>query len=164
MSRDQPCDRLSAAVGETPLVRLRRAVPGFPGEVLAKLEYLNPMGSVKDRIARFIVEKAVAEGRLRAGDTLIEASSGNTAMGLAMMAIMFWPGVMPTSRNVPSGAVRTVGIGSRSNALSTQSGIATTSNGAFGSRTSTKRVYRPRLALTRNGRPLSRPSSATARR
>jgi len=80
-------DTLSGAVGDTPLVRLRRAVPDFPGEVWAKLEFLNPMGSVKDRIARHIVERALAEGRLRAGDTLLEASSGNTAMGLAMMAI-----------------------------------------------------------------------------
>ncbi len=80
-------DHLSGAVGDTPMVRLRRAVPGFAGEVFAKIEYMNPMGSVKDRIARYIVEQAIAEGRLRAGDTLLEASSGNTAMGLAMMAI-----------------------------------------------------------------------------
>jgi cystathionine beta-synthase len=87
MGQHRVFDRLSGAVGDTPMVRLRRAVPGFAGEVFAKIEYLNPMGSVKDRIARFIVEKAIAEGRLRAGDTLLEASSGNTAMGLAMMAI-----------------------------------------------------------------------------
>lgn len=87
MNATRAFDRVSGAVGDTPLVRLRRAVPGFAGEVWAKLEYLNPMGSVKDRIARYIVEKALADGRLRAGDTLLEASSGNTAMGLAMMAI-----------------------------------------------------------------------------
>jgi cystathionine beta-synthase len=87
MSSDKVCERLSDAVGETPLVRLRRAVPGFAGEVWAKLEHVNPMGSVKDRIARWMVGKAIAEGRLRSGDTVIEASSGNTAMGLAMMAI-----------------------------------------------------------------------------
>jgi cystathionine beta-synthase len=84
-------DTLSAAVGDTPMVRLRRAVtsavPAFAGEVFAKLEFLNPMGSVKDRIARHMVEQALAAGRLRPGDTLIEASSGNTAMGLAMLAI-----------------------------------------------------------------------------
>ena len=87
MSDERVCDKVSDAVGGTPLVRLRRAVPGFAGEVFAKLEFLNPMGSVKDRIARYMVERALAEGRLRAGDTVIEASSGNTAMGLAMMAI-----------------------------------------------------------------------------
>jgi cystathionine beta-synthase len=87
MSDERVCERVSDAVGGTPLVRLRRAVPGFAGEVFAKLEFVNPMGSVKDRIARFMVERALAEGRLRPGDTVIEASSGNTAMGLAMMAI-----------------------------------------------------------------------------
>ena len=87
MSSERVFDRISDAVGETPLVRLRRAVPDFAGEVFAKIEYLNPMGSVKDRIARYIVEKAIAEGRLRPGDTVLEASSGNTAMGLAMMAV-----------------------------------------------------------------------------
>jgi cystathionine beta-synthase len=87
VSAPRTFDRLSGAVGDTPMVRLRRAVPGFAGEVWAKLEFLNPMGSVKDRIARHIVDQAVAEGRLRPGDTLLEASSGNTAMGLAMMAI-----------------------------------------------------------------------------
>ncbi len=71
------------------MVRLRRAVPGFAGEVYAKLEYMNPMGSVKDRIARHMVEQAMADGRLSAGGTVVEASSGNTAMGLAMMAIEY---------------------------------------------------------------------------
>jgi cystathionine beta-synthase len=87
MTTGRVCERLSEAVGETPLVRLTRAVPGFSGEVFAKLEFMNPMGSVKDRIARHMVERALATGRLRPGDTVIEASSGNTAMGLAMMAI-----------------------------------------------------------------------------
>ncbi|HSM13508.1 MAG TPA: cysteine synthase family protein [Thermoanaerobaculia bacterium] len=87
MTERRVFDSVSGAVGDTPMVRLRRSVPGFAGEVFAKLEYVNPMGSVKDRIARFIVDKAFAEGRLKPGDTLVEASSGNTAMGLAMMAI-----------------------------------------------------------------------------
>ena len=87
MDRGRTCDSLSAAVGRTPLVRLRRAVPGFSGEVFAKLEFLNPTGSVKDRLARYVVEKALADGRLAPGGTIVEASSGNTAMGLAMMAI-----------------------------------------------------------------------------
>ncbi|MEO8275386.1 MAG: cysteine synthase family protein [Thermoanaerobaculia bacterium] len=87
MSRDRVSERLSSAVGLTPMVRLRRAVPEFAGAVYAKLEFLNPMGSIKDRIARHMVEQALADGRLRAGGTIVEASSGNTAMGLAMMAI-----------------------------------------------------------------------------
>lgn len=56
--------------------------------MFAKIEFLNPMGSVKDRIARYMVEKAKAEGRLEPGDEIIESSSGNTAMGLAMMAVL----------------------------------------------------------------------------
>ena len=84
-------DRVSEAVGWTPLVRLHGSVEGLgpPGaEVWAKLECLNPMGSVKDRVARHMIEAALADGRLAAGDTLVESSSGNTAMGLAMMAVL----------------------------------------------------------------------------
>lgn len=77
-------DDVAQAVGRTPLVRLR----GFPGDVYAKLEFLNPMGSAKDRVARHFVEKAAADGRLAPGATLVEASSGNTAMGLGMMAVL----------------------------------------------------------------------------
>lgn len=81
-------NRISETVGWTPLVKLGPTVAGLPCEVFAKIEFLNPMGSVKDRIARFIVEKALSEGRLRAGDVIVENSSGNTAMGLAMMAAL----------------------------------------------------------------------------
>ncbi|MFN3413644.1 MAG: PLP-dependent cysteine synthase family protein, partial [Thermoanaerobaculum sp.] len=75
------------AIGWTPIVRLNRITAGLPAEVWAKLEFLNPMGSVKDRIARFMVEKAEADGRLRPGGLILEASSGNTALGLALVAI-----------------------------------------------------------------------------
>jgi cystathionine beta-synthase len=81
-------NRISEAVGWTPLVRLGPTVAGLPCEVWAKVEFLNPMGSVKDRIARYIVEKALADGRLEPGDVIVENSSGNTAMGLAMMATL----------------------------------------------------------------------------
>jgi cystathionine beta-synthase len=80
--------RISETVGWTPLVKLGPTVAGLPCEVFAKIEFLNPMGSVKDRIARFIIEKALSDGRLRAGDVIVENSSGNTAMGLAMMAAL----------------------------------------------------------------------------
>jgi cystathionine beta-synthase len=79
---------MADVVGQTPMVRLRRSVEGLPGEVYAKIEFLNPMGSVKDRIARFMISKAIREGRLRRGQLVIENSSGNTAMGLAMMSIL----------------------------------------------------------------------------
>jgi cystathionine beta-synthase len=79
-------ENISEAVGWTPLVRLGRALGDSACEAFAKIEYLNPMGSVKDRIARHMVRKALQEGRLRPGGVIIESSSGNTAMGLAMMA------------------------------------------------------------------------------
>jgi cystathionine beta-synthase len=81
-------NRISDAVGWTPLVRLGSTVDDFDCEVFAKIEFLNPMGSVKDRIARYMVEKALADGRLHPGDLVVENSSGNTAMGLAMMSVL----------------------------------------------------------------------------
>ena len=81
-------DRISDAVGWTPLVRLSATVDDFDCEVFAKIEFLNPMGSVKDRIARHMIETAIADGRLKAGDMVVENSSGNTAMGLAMMSVL----------------------------------------------------------------------------
>ncbi|MCX7894852.1 MAG: cysteine synthase family protein [Thermoanaerobaculum sp.] len=75
------------AIGWTPMVRLNRITAGLRVEVWAKLEFFNPMGSVKDRIAHFMVEKAEADGRLQQGFVILEASSGNTALGLALVAI-----------------------------------------------------------------------------
>lgn len=74
-------------IGHTPMVRLNRITEGMPCQVYAKLEFLNPMGSSKDRIAKFLIEEAEKDGRLKPGDTILENSSGNTAMGLALMAI-----------------------------------------------------------------------------
>jgi cysteine synthase A len=73
-------------VGRTPLVRLNRVVPPGSSDVLAKVESLNPGGSVKDRIAVAMVERAEREGRLRPGATIVEPTSGNTGIGLAMVA------------------------------------------------------------------------------
>jgi cystathionine beta-synthase len=81
-------DTIAEAVGWTPLVRLHRSVEGLDCEAFAKIEFMNPMGSVKDRIARYMIDTALADGRLKPGDTILENSSGNTAMGLAMMAIL----------------------------------------------------------------------------
>lgn len=69
------------------MVRLNRITSGLDAEVYAKLEFLNPMGSIKDRIARYMIEQAEQDGRLRGGELIIENSSGNTALGLAMVAI-----------------------------------------------------------------------------
>jgi cystathionine beta-synthase len=81
-------DRISEAVGWTPLVRLHGTVDDLESEVYAKIEFMNPMGSVKDRVARYMIEQALGDGRLQPGDLVVENSSGNTAMGLAMMSVL----------------------------------------------------------------------------
>jgi cysteine synthase A len=73
-------------IGNTPLVRLNRVRPRRGAEILAKVESLNPGGSVKDRIALAMVDAAEREGRLQPGATLVEPTSGNTGIGLAMVA------------------------------------------------------------------------------
>lgn len=73
-------------IGDTPLVRLRRLVKSGWATVLGKLESLNPGGSVKDRIALAMVEDAERAGRLKPGDTIVEPTSGNTGVGLAVVA------------------------------------------------------------------------------
>ncbi|MCC6875656.1 MAG: cysteine synthase family protein [Sandaracinaceae bacterium] len=73
-------------IGRTPLVPLERLARGLPARVLVKCEHLNPGGSIKDRIALAIVEDAEARGVLRAGMTLVEATAGNTGVGLALVA------------------------------------------------------------------------------
>jgi cystathionine beta-synthase len=73
-------------VGHTPLVRLRVVARECPAPVLAKLEFFNPGGSVKDRIGLAMVEAAERDGRLKPGGTIVECTSGNTGMGLAMVA------------------------------------------------------------------------------
>jgi cysteine synthase A len=73
-------------IGDTPLVRLNRLVPEGSAEIYVKLEYQNPGASVKDRIAISMIEEAEKEGRIKPGDTIIEPTSGNTGIGLAMVA------------------------------------------------------------------------------
>lgn len=73
-------------IGDTPLVRLNRLVPEDSAEIYVKLEYQNPGASVKDRIAISMIEVAEQEGRLKPGDTIVEPTSGNTGIGLAMVA------------------------------------------------------------------------------
>ena len=75
-------------VGGTPIVRLERLSREVPGELLAKLEFLNPGGSVKDRIGLAMIEAAEKEGKLRPGGTIVEPTSGNTGVGLAMAAAL----------------------------------------------------------------------------
>jgi cystathionine beta-synthase len=86
MAREYPT--LLELVGRTPLVRLQQIVPQGAATVLAKMEFLNPGGSVKDRIAITMVEEAEREGKLRPGGTIVEPTSGNTGTGLAIVAAL----------------------------------------------------------------------------
>jgi cystathionine beta-synthase len=79
-------ESLSGLVGNTPLVKLRSVTRGIPGTVLAKVEYFNPGGSVKDRIALPMIVAAENDGSLKPGGTIIEPTSGNTGVGLAIVA------------------------------------------------------------------------------
>ena len=80
-------DDITQLVGQTPLLQLKKIVPSGSADVFAKLEYLNPGGSVKDRAAVGIIERAEKDGKLRPGSTIIEATAGNTGIGLALIGI-----------------------------------------------------------------------------
>jgi cystathionine beta-synthase len=82
----RPYDNVTQVVGGTPLIRLNSVAQGVPGTLYAKCEFMNPGGSVKDRIGLAIVEKAEQEGALKPGGTIVEATSGNTGVALAMVA------------------------------------------------------------------------------
>ena len=86
LDRVQYQDNILSTIGRTPLVRLNRVTRGCPCPVLAKLESFNPGGSVKDRIGLAMVEAAERAGRLKPGGTIVECTSGNTGVGLAMVA------------------------------------------------------------------------------
>jgi cysteine synthase A len=95
----------TATVGRTPLVELGRLAKGLPGRVAAKLEMRNPCGSVKDRVGVALIENAERQGVLRPGATLVEATGGNTGIGLAFAAairgyrlILTMPETMSTER------------------------------------------------------------------
>ncbi len=79
-------DNVLSAIGNTPIVRLNRVVGPNDATVLVKLEFMNPGGSIKDRMARHILDKASASGALKPGATIVENTSGNTGVGLAMAA------------------------------------------------------------------------------
>jgi S-sulfo-L-cysteine synthase (O-acetyl-L-serine-dependent) len=93
---------LESRIGNTPLVRLDRVVRAFPGiTLLAKAEWHNPGGSVKDRAASAMVREAIAEGRLGPGKTLLDATSGNTGIALAMLgAALRYPVLLAMPSNV----------------------------------------------------------------
>ncbi|WP_164215573.1 cysteine synthase A [Virgibacillus sp. YIM 98842] len=79
-------DNITGLIGETPIVKLNRMTDEDSADIYLKLEFMNPASSVKDRIALAMVEAAEKEGALKPGDTIIEPTSGNTGIGLAMVA------------------------------------------------------------------------------
>ena len=87
MSHLRVADDITQLVGETPMLRLKRLVPPGSADVFAKLEYLNPGGSVKDRAAIGIIRRAEDDGKLRPGGTIVEATAGNTGIGLALIGV-----------------------------------------------------------------------------
>ena len=95
------------AIGQTPLVRLNRLSEGLPGNIAVKLEFYNPAGSVKDRIGRAIIDAAEEAGALKPGGTIVEGTSGNTGIALAMVGaargynvILTMPETMSAERRV----------------------------------------------------------------
>jgi cysteine synthase A len=87
MSRLRVADDITQLVGETPMLQFTRLVPTGSADVFAKLEYLNPGGSVKDRAAIGIIQRAEKEGKLQPGGTIVEATAGNTGIGLALIGV-----------------------------------------------------------------------------
>jgi cysteine synthase A len=86
-TRLRVADDITQLVGETPILQLKRIVPAGSAEVYAKLEYLNPGGSVKDRAAVGIIKRAEEQGLLKRGGTIVEATAGNTGIGLALIGV-----------------------------------------------------------------------------
>ncbi len=86
-TRLRVADDITQLVGETPMLRLKRLVPVNSAEVYAKLEYLNPGGSIKDRAAIGIIKQAEEQGLLKPGGTIVEATAGNTGIGLALIGV-----------------------------------------------------------------------------
>ena len=96
---DTLLDSVLGAIGNTPLVELSRIARGLEGRILAKLEYLNPGFSKKDRIALQMIEAAEAEGKLKPGQTVVELTSGNTGTGLSIVcAVKGYPFVAVMSK------------------------------------------------------------------
>src|SRR5436305_1301760 len=87
MSRLRVAENITELVGQTPMLHFRRIVPAGAADVFAKLEYLNPGGSVKDRAAIGMIRKAEEQGMLKSGSTIVEATAGITGVGLALIGV-----------------------------------------------------------------------------
>jgi len=88
MKFSKVCDSILDTIGNTPMIRMNKIAKDIPATVLAKVEYFNPGHSTKDRMALQMIEDAEKEGKLKPGGTVIECTSGNTGMGLALACIV----------------------------------------------------------------------------
>src|SRR6266849_8087814 len=87
MNKSRVAENITELVGQTPMLHLRRIAPDGAADIFAKLEYLNPGGSVKDRAAIGMIQRAEQEGRLKPGAAIVEATAGNTGIGLALIGV-----------------------------------------------------------------------------
>src|SRR5258708_27222071 len=80
-------ENITELVGGTPMLHVRRLAPEGSADIYVKLEYLNPGGSIKDRAAIGMIQRAEADGRLKPGGVIVEATAGNTGIGLALIGV-----------------------------------------------------------------------------
>lgn len=143
MARTKALDSILDTVGGTPIVKLSRIVPEGCADVYAKLEWFNPTGSVKDRIAKGMIEAAERKGLLVTGATVIEPTSGNTGIGLAMVCavkgyrlVLTMPDTMSVERRkllkaLGAEVVLTPGAAGMSGAVAKAEELAAATPGAF---------------------------------
>jgi cysteine synthase A len=112
MTRLRIAEEITELVGETPVLHLRKVVPPEAADVYAKLEYLNPGGSIKDRAALGMILRAEREGLLSPGATIFEATAGNTGLGLALVASVaaLHGGTARLANHPDGGAVATLAL------------------------------------------------------
>jgi cysteine synthase A len=115
------------AIGRTSLVRLRKVVPPESAEILVKLEWENPTGSLKDRMARAVIERAEADGRLKPGDTVIEYTGGSTGASLALVcaALGYAIHIVSSDAFSPEKLDQMAAFGARLTLVSSEGGLTT---------------------------------------
>ena len=143
MANRRPLDSILDTVGDTPIVRLSRIAPASGAAVYAKLEWFNPMGSVKDRVAKGMIEAAERKGLVKQGTVVIEPTSGNTGIGLAMVCavkghrlILTMPDTMSVERRkmlkaLGAEVVLTPGASGMQGAVDKAEELAASTTGAF---------------------------------
>ena len=107
-------DNIGELIGRTPLVRMHLKNPEIKADILAKVEFFNPGGSIKDRVGAYMLQDAEEKGKIQPGATIVEPTSGNTGVGLALMAAVKGYNDFDHAREYESGAAKPVaGLRSR---------------------------------------------------